>query len=769
MPNYDFAQLSAFDFEMLVHGLLGKEWRRRLEAFKSGRDRGIDLRYSCPQLEWSVIIQCKHYARSTFSKLRSHLKNDEMPKVRALTPDRYVLVTSLGLTPDNKEDIMRDCSPYIRATGDIIGNTELNQLLEAHPDIEQSNFKLWLTSKAVLDRVLHNAELCQTDFIVEKIIRKLPLYVQNDCYPRAVEILENNNIVIISGEPGIGKTILAEMILYTGLSNGYLPVVIRSDLREGRTFYNKGLKQLFYYDDFLGQTFLRERYGFLLRNEDSSLVDFLEMINELQKAKLVMTTREHILSNALLGSERLRRSPLLDHKCVLQINDYSHSARARILYNHIYFSELPEDYRKVLIDEKFYEKIIEHRNFNPRLIEWLSSYRRVREIEPENFRAFIMGIMSNPQEIWHEAFQRQISDYARAVLLALFTFGGKVELHALEPGWSQLSSFEARKYNYPLSREGFEGALKEIEGSFVTITKGSVEFLNPSVKDFISGEIIARAERLSDLVQTSQRFEQLVTLWRWSRQSEARGPLAIISAASEQFVSAVEASIGRPYRRVTTFQEYSVEQRLDLYPEERLAALLEMSNDLESDRLLALAPSAVKSILERWDETAPDFERTAEILKFMEDDTFGRARLDRSLYDSIRNRMLAELTNAYSFRDFVYVDEFLKTTFTSPSDDEKEAYAVGFDTYIKSHFSNDLWEITSSGEVLDDMAEFMSRMMKEDGHDTSRQCERIEEAIAELNEREERRANNDEGHWKDNRSFERADKEGISNMFDSLR
>ena len=75
----------------------------------------------------------------------------------------------------------------------------------------------------------------------------------------------------------------------------------------------------------------------------------------------------------------------------------------------------------------------------------------------------------------------------------------------------------------------------------------------------------------------------------------------------------------------------------------------------------------------------------------MEDDTFGRARLDRSLYDSIRNRMLAELTNAYSFRDFVYVDEFLKTTFTSPSDDEKGAYAVGFDTYIKSHFSNDLW------------------------------------------------------------------------------
>jgi hypothetical protein len=417
----------------------------------------------------------------------------------------------------------------------------------------------------------------------------------------------------------------------------------------------------------------------------------------------------------------------------------------------------------------FYEKVIEHRNFNPRLIEWLSSYRRVREIAPESFCAFIMGIMSNPQEIWREAFQRQISDYARSVLLVLFTYGGKVELHLLELGWSQLSNFEARKYNYPLSREGFEGALKEIEGSFITITMGSVEFLNPSVKDFISGEIAASAERLSDLVQTSLRFEQLVTLWRWSRQSKARGPLTMISAASERFVSAVEASIGRPYRHVTTFEKYSVEQRLDLYPEERLAALLEMSNDLESDRLLALAPPTVKSILERWDETAPDFERTAEILKFMEDETWSRTRLDRTIYNKIRERMLAELPNAYSFRDFVYVDEFLKTTITPPSDDENEAYSIGFDTYIKSQFSDDLREITSSGEAFDDMLEFMAKMMKENGHDTSRQCERIEEAIAEQDEREERRANNGDGRWKDNRGFERADSEAISSMFDSLR
>ena len=259
------------------------------------------------------------------------MKKEEIHKVFTLAPDRYVLVTSVGLTPDNKDEIQKAFAPHLQSTGDIIGQTEINQLLETHQEVEKSNFKLWLTSKAVLDQVLHNAELCQTEFAVEKVIKKLPLYVQNDCYPRATEILDKSNVVIISGEPGIGKTTLADMLLYSYLSKGYTPVIIRADLREGRSLYNKGTKQIFYYDDFLGQAFLRERYGFLLRNEDASLIDFIEMIKTSPHAKLIMTTREHILSNALLGSERLSRSPLVDYRCILRITDYGRPARARIL------------------------------------------------------------------------------------------------------------------------------------------------------------------------------------------------------------------------------------------------------------------------------------------------------------------------------------------------------------------------------------------------------------------------------------------------------
>ena len=46
MPRYDFATLSGQDFEELGRDLLQADWGVALEAFKAGRDRGIDLRYA---------------------------------------------------------------------------------------------------------------------------------------------------------------------------------------------------------------------------------------------------------------------------------------------------------------------------------------------------------------------------------------------------------------------------------------------------------------------------------------------------------------------------------------------------------------------------------------------------------------------------------------------------------------------------------------------------------------------------------------------------
>ena len=112
MPRYDFTSLSSQDFEDLTRDLLQAEWNVTIEAFKTGRDRGIDLRYATGD-SGRTIIQCKHYAKSGSSKLIRDLRDRERPKIEQLHPNRYVVVTSAELTPDNKDAICRVLQPFV--------------------------------------------------------------------------------------------------------------------------------------------------------------------------------------------------------------------------------------------------------------------------------------------------------------------------------------------------------------------------------------------------------------------------------------------------------------------------------------------------------------------------------------------------------------------------------------------------------------------------------------------------------------------------------
>jgi len=76
MSDYDFTNLSPLDFEILARDPLQEELQVTFESFTSGRDLGIDFRY-CPSSDRQLIVQCKHYARSPFSRLLNELKTKD--------------------------------------------------------------------------------------------------------------------------------------------------------------------------------------------------------------------------------------------------------------------------------------------------------------------------------------------------------------------------------------------------------------------------------------------------------------------------------------------------------------------------------------------------------------------------------------------------------------------------------------------------------------------------------------------------------------------
>ena len=212
MPGYTFQTLSPIDFENLVRDLLQAELSIRLESFKTGKDLGIDLRYSKCNAQ-PLIVQAKHYAGTGFRALLSHLKRKEKPKIDRLQAARYLLATSVPLSPANKDSLRKALFPHVKGSEDIYGREDLNNLLGFFPEIERQHFKLWLSSTTVLEEVLHSRILNQTRITLEEIRDNARLYVANESFNRAFQVLKDYNYVIVAGIPGIGKTILAKMLV----------------------------------------------------------------------------------------------------------------------------------------------------------------------------------------------------------------------------------------------------------------------------------------------------------------------------------------------------------------------------------------------------------------------------------------------------------------------------------------------------------------------------------------------------------------------------
>jgi len=191
MAEYDFRALSPHDFELLSRDLLQRPLKVTLESFTAGRDSGIDFRYRRGDV--NLILQCKHYVDSGYEALVGILKRKELKKLETLKPTRYLLATSVGLTPHRKKESLEILSPYCLDTGDIVGRDDLNNLLTQHPDIERQHFKLWLTSAAVLERVLNAGIFSESDRHLDRIRQRLCRYVPNPSLARAQEILEKSH------------------------------------------------------------------------------------------------------------------------------------------------------------------------------------------------------------------------------------------------------------------------------------------------------------------------------------------------------------------------------------------------------------------------------------------------------------------------------------------------------------------------------------------------------------------------------------------------
>jgi hypothetical protein len=313
--------------------------------FAAGPDGGVDLLLGV-RLAKGVVVQCKHFWRSGFSKLRAQFAKKELAKISKLKANRYIVATSVALTPANKEELLDILKPYCLGLDDIYGRDDLNALLRTHSVVETAHYKLWLTSTAVLKRVLRQGSVVWNALSKAEIERKMSLYVQTPAFGVALKILKEHNYCVISGTPGIGKTTLAQILVTRLIEDGFELIAVRDDIGEALQALDLSTRQVVYYDDFLGHSSLGERLG---KNEDRSIIRLLEEAKRSKTLKVILTTREYILNDARRSYEALSGREIEIAKCIVAVEDYTRGHRARILYNHVYFSDLSSDYAAALV------------------------------------------------------------------------------------------------------------------------------------------------------------------------------------------------------------------------------------------------------------------------------------------------------------------------------------------------------------------------------------------------------------------------------------
>ncbi|MDR9847297.1 hypothetical protein RI048_03625 [Herbaspirillum huttiense SE1] len=205
--------------------------------------------------------------------------------------------------------------------------------------------------------------------------------------------------------------------------------------------------------------------------------------------------------------DSLEHANLRQKEYELRIKGLSDLDKGRILYNHIWHSSLSEEFIDEIYWARRYRKIIDHRNFNPRLISYITDAQRLSEISPANYWSYIERSLESPRHIWENPFNAQLDSTGRAIVLLVVFNGREISEYTLSSMYGRLSAgSDGQRW---VGKMDFQASIKMLTGSFLNRTisekKTTFDLFNPSIGDYV-------LERYaSDVTSLSQLFEALHT------------------------------------------------------------------------------------------------------------------------------------------------------------------------------------------------------------------------------------------------------------------
>lgn len=431
MPNYDFhALLEPLEFQDLVCDIVQLRDDIFLETYKEGRDSGIDGSYTDGSKK--IIVQAKRYQQD-FKRLYHDLQHIELPKVLKLKPARYILGVSIDFQPEEKKKIKALFEGYIISTSDILSRKDMNRLLgdPAYKRIELAYPKLWLPSINVFEKTLkesvHRATYKESAEELKSAIKTSKVFVPTRVYRKALHKWSQNHVIVLSGEPGVGKTTMAYLLALAYLQPDNLDgFVWANSIYDVYTMLEDEQKQVIILDDFWGSIF---HEGYTRRNDENRLDKLIKRIVESSGEKrLILTTREYILQQGLQKHPALKET-LERYALICTMEEYGDDEKAAILFRHLYASNLAYEYVEYLYINC--SQIVHHPNYNPRVLALFLDKETDKDCSPQDYYEDLCAYFDNPGVFWKSIFV-ELSPEAQIVSMLLLISSTPMRLTDME-------------------------------------------------------------------------------------------------------------------------------------------------------------------------------------------------------------------------------------------------------------------------------------------------------------------------------------------------
>ena len=508
MLNY--GNLNDVEFEYLCQDIMQKKLDTVLHKFARGKDGGIDLADNVHTKD--IVVQVKHYMRSTAEQLMSSLKK-EADKVKKLAPKQYYICCSKELSPQKINEIYVMFSDYMDSPSHIITLNEIDDFLNDAVNIEilKKHYKLWIESTGILQDIANNNTFIDCESLLANIENEGNLFVKTSAFTNALKCLEDNKTLFITGNPGIGKTVTSKMLVLYYAAYGYrvrfsTNVTDLDELKKSLS-RNPEIKEVILVDDCFGQAYFNMK-----ESQNAEIISLINYVNSSSNKLLILNSRITILKEAKEQKPELVKC-FEGKKCKVYILDMTamdNIEKAKIFYNHIVFNGMDEAYFSEIQKNKRYLKIIKHPNYTPRIIEFICNHNRYKDIEPSQYYEFIMQQLDNPREIWRDEYERKLKKVDRLFLLTLYSLSDSaVEENTVRDCFENRISYEK---DIDTTVDQYETSLARLLDGFIRVVaeKGirKLSMINPSVNDYLDGRLKSSALEKQQLIEKSLSIQQ---------------------------------------------------------------------------------------------------------------------------------------------------------------------------------------------------------------------------------------------------------------------